>query len=204
MLYRLHGQPKTSAANPFSDVAPGTYYENAVRWAADAGIVNGIGGGRFAPDQLVTRQEAMTIFFRYVSWMGLDNGARTEKKFADSANLSEYAREAARWSVANGIILGDDQGRLLPLDTATRAQSVTILKRVEDYVAANTVVKEPAPEIPEDEPVTEPLKEDPTPELSEEEPIPEVTEVETILESTGEETVPVTTETETHLALPNA
>lgn len=176
MLYRLHGQPKTSAANPFSDVAPGTYYENAVRWAADAGIVNGIGGGRFAPDQLVTRQEAMTIFFRYVSWMGLDNG----------------------------IILGDDQGRLLPLDTATRAQSVTILKRVEDYVAANTVVKEPAPEIPEDEPVTEPLKEEPTPELSEEEPIPEVTEVETILESTGEETVPVTTETETHLALPNA
>lgn len=137
MLYRFEGEPAVEAQAPFADVAQGKYYAAAVNWAYSTGVINGITSTTFGPGEPVTRQQAMAIFFRYVRYLGLDNGKREDKTFSDSANLSAYAREAAQWSVANGIIQGDNYGQLLPRDATTRAQSVAILKRVAEYVAAN-------------------------------------------------------------------
>lgn len=138
MLYRYEGQPQTGAVSGFVDVAPGEYYYDAINWAVANGVVTGITAEYFAPNDPVTREQAMAIFHRYVSGKGLDNGARAQMNFADIGALQSYAADAASWAVANGIIQGMDGNRLAPRETANRAQSVTILKRVADYVAAMT------------------------------------------------------------------
>ncbi|MBR2013388.1 MAG: S-layer homology domain-containing protein [Clostridia bacterium] len=63
-LYRLGADAAAGAANPFSDVAAGSYYYNAVLWAVKKGITNGMGGGRFAPDQPCTRGQIVTFMHR--------------------------------------------------------------------------------------------------------------------------------------------
>ena len=142
VLYRFQGRPEAGADTPFVDLRDGAYYSDAVRWAYENGIVNGITATRFAPDVPVTRQQAVAIFHRYVEALGLDNGLRSETEFADQADIDAYARNAARWAAANGIIRGDDRGNFLPDDSTTRAQAVTILHRVAGYVEENSAPAE--------------------------------------------------------------
>lgn len=141
VLHRFQGEPESQAETPFEDLPGGAYYEQAVRWAYENGIVNGVTATRFAPDAPVTRQQAVAIFHRYVDTLGLDNGLRTQEPFPDHAQIGAYAREAAQWAAANGIILGDERGNFLPENFTTRAQAVTILHRVKGYVQAQS----PAP-----------------------------------------------------------
>ena len=61
MLYRFEGAPAVSSSCPFQDVSAGKYYRNAVIWAAEHQIVGGLGGGRFAPDNAVTREQLAAI-----------------------------------------------------------------------------------------------------------------------------------------------
>lgn len=64
-LYRLEGQPAVTASNPFSDVANGQWFTNAIIWAADKGVVSGVGGGKFNPNGNITREQIATIMYRY-------------------------------------------------------------------------------------------------------------------------------------------
>lgn len=137
ILYRMAGRPDADAGTPFVDLKEGAYYTQAVRWAYENGIVNGLTPTHFGPDAPVTRQQAVAIFHRYVQSLGLDNGLRTEIVFPDQADIDDYALEAAAWAAANGIILGDDKGNFLPEDSTTRAQAVTIVYRVAAYVEEN-------------------------------------------------------------------
>ena len=136
MLYRMEGEPEVSIEIPFIDVPADQYYHAAVVWAYNNAIASGTSSTKFSPNQTVTREQAMAFFFRYIQYLGLDNGLRADPQFNDASRLHSYALEAARWSVANGIICGDTNGNLMPLDITTRAQAVTILKRAADYVDA--------------------------------------------------------------------
>ena len=122
--------------NPFSDVAAGSYYESAVLWAVEKKITTGIGGGKFGPDLGCTRGQIETYLYRCAVAQGVDVTVGEDTNilsYADALEVPEYAAPAFQWAVGAGIIRGAD-GKLLPNDTCTRGQIVTMLFR---YAAAS-------------------------------------------------------------------
>ena len=130
VLWRYEGQPK-GYQNTFADVNEknGSWYIDAVAWAASNGIVNGVGNNRFDPNGKITREQMAAILFRYAQKKGIDTSKRGElSNYPDANKISAYAKEALSWAVGEGIINGSD-GKLLPQGNATRAQVATILMR---------------------------------------------------------------------------
>lgn len=130
VLYRLDGEKSVVSVDKFEDVAAQSWYSNAVAWAAENGIVNGIGDKIFNPDGLVTREQAAAILYRYAKAVGKAADDKADLSvYSDYDSISPWASEALCWTVSNGIISGTDSAMLLPSATATRAQLATILMR---------------------------------------------------------------------------
>ena len=129
VLYRIAGSPDVSGlANPFSDVADGLWYKNAVIWAADRGIVSGIGGGLFAPERNITRQDLTVMLNNYAVRMGLALlETRGYDGFVDHADIANYALEAIERFFKIGIVNGKPGGIFDPQGEATRAELATML-----------------------------------------------------------------------------
>ena len=131
ILYRMEGKPAVFEACPFTDVKAGAYYERAIVWAAENGIVKGYGNGCFGPDDQITREQMAAILYRYAKNRGLDVsvGENTNiLSYDDALDISEYAVPAMQWACGAQIIHGAD-GRLTPGAKATRAQVAAILHR---------------------------------------------------------------------------
>ena len=136
ILYRLEGQPAVSGDLPFTDVEAGTWYTNAVVWAAQNGIVNGVGDDTFAPGNDLTREQLVTILYRYAESKGYDVSASADLAgYPDGEEIQAYAREAMAWAVAENIIRGMEDDTLKPAGNASRAQIATILMRFCEGVA---------------------------------------------------------------------
>lgn len=133
VLWRLDGETAPKTATTFTDVDVNAYYADAVAWAAESGVVNGIGGGRFDPEGNVTREQIAAILFRYASLKGVDTAARADlTAFPDAEKASAYARDALSWAVAAELVKGTKEGSTIYLDpqgSATRAQVAAILSR---------------------------------------------------------------------------
>lgn len=133
VLYRLEGQPAVTASNPFSDVANGQWFTNAIIWAADKGIVSGVGGGKFNPNGNITREQIATIMYRYAEYKSYDVSATADlKPFPDETDVSAWAYKALAWANAEGLVSGvgaNGTNYLQPLGNATRAQVAAILMR---------------------------------------------------------------------------
>lgn len=133
VLWRLAGSP-IEGANVFYDVPVGEWYTQSVAWAAENGVVNGIGGGYFDPNGSITREQMASILFRYCGKLGLDTSGRASLAgFPDNGTASDWAVESLQWAVNEGLLAGSD-GKLLPGGNATRAQVATILARFIEYV----------------------------------------------------------------------
>ena len=130
ILYRVAGSPATDAAMPFSDVAEGQWYYDAVRWAAANGIVNGMGGDIFAPDLNITREQFATMLYRFEQYKGggYAPGWSYKLDFTDAGSVSSWANEAVCWCNENKILNGMGEGLLVPAGNATRAQAAQMLK----------------------------------------------------------------------------
>jgi len=133
ILYRVENEPAVELKGTFSDVPADSWYSKAVEWAEANGIVNGIGGGKFAPEAVITREQIATILYRYEAFK---NGApKVEgdlKAFPDASNVSTFATTAMVWANENEIITGASVNNvtyLKPLDSATREQIATIIMR---------------------------------------------------------------------------
>ena len=139
VLWRLEGQPQPTKAEEFTDVENGTWYSNAVAWAAENGIVNGVGNGLFNPNGNVTREQIATIMLRYAGIKGYDTTQRADiSVYPDAGKVSAYATDAIRWANAAGIISGSSENGkvlILPQGNATRAQVATILMRYVKNIA---------------------------------------------------------------------
>ncbi len=136
ILYRMEGQPAVSGDLPFTDVEAGTWYTNAVGWAAQNGIVNGVGDETFAPGNDLTREQLVTILYRYAESKGYDVSASADLAgYPDGEEIQAYAREAMAWAVAENIIQGMEDDTLKPAGNASRAQIATILMRFCEGVA---------------------------------------------------------------------
>ena len=138
VLYRLEGQPTVSGRSGFSDVKLNSYYEDAVTWAADNGIVNGTGATTFSPNANVTREQMAAILYRYAQYKQYGTTASAGLNgFSDAAKVSTYAKAPLSWAFAEKLVNGSE-GRLLPTGNATRAQVAAILHRFVENVAKTT------------------------------------------------------------------
>ena len=129
VLYRATGSPVVGDANPFTDVAEDAWYYNAVVWAKSIGLVTGITETEFAPENLLTREQLVTIFYRYANFLGYDvsEGEDTNiLSYEDFADIAEYAIPAMQWACGAGLIENID-GNILPKDNATRALVAMVL-----------------------------------------------------------------------------
>ena len=136
ILYRLEGEPEVSGTSGFTDVEDGTWYTDAVAWAAANGIVNGVSETEFAPGKDITREQLATILFRYAEAKGYDVSARADlSAYTDADQIQSYAAESVAWAVAEGLIQGFEDNTLRPAGNATRAQIATILMRFCEGVA---------------------------------------------------------------------
>lgn len=129
-LWRAAGSPVVNYAMDFNDVDGGTYYAEAVRWAASEKIVEGTTAETFAPDAAVTRAQVVTMLYRFAKAQGMDTtqGGMAIREFDGFDAVPAYALEAMDWAVNAGVLKGDNN-RLLPQDNCTRAQIVTMLYR---------------------------------------------------------------------------
>ena len=119
VLYNKEGKPAVTAENKFPDVPAGQWYVDAVRWAADKGVVGGYGDGRFGPDDNVTIEQVAVILHNYSGKPAAEGGLSGVGKYDD------WAAGALQWAVANGIL------NTVPFtdatETATRAQTAQML-----------------------------------------------------------------------------
>lgn len=125
VLYRMAGSPDvTGMTTPFTDVKAGSWYENAVIWGYSNGVINGTSATTFSPDASVTREQMVTMLFRY---SGAAEPTGTLDQFTDANRISAYAVPAVIWAVQNNIVSGMGDGTFNPKGPATRAQLAKIL-----------------------------------------------------------------------------
>lgn len=138
VLYRLEGQPAVNGRSGFSDVQYNGYYEDAVTWAADNGIVNGTSTTTFSPNANVTREQMAAILYRYAQYKKYNTAASSSlNSFSDHTSVSGYAEASLQWSVAEKLVNGSN-GKLMPTGNASRAQVAAILHRFAENVAKTT------------------------------------------------------------------
>ncbi len=132
ILYRAAGQPAVNKGIPFGDVTADSYYADAVNWAQQNGIVNGMTENEFAPDENITREQIATIIYRFAKAMGYDVSVGEDTNilsYTDAEEISEYAVEAMCYAVGSGLLKGKTESTLNPGDNATRAELATIIQR---------------------------------------------------------------------------
>lgn len=134
ILYRMKGEPGHSGKNPFTDVKSGQWYTDAVIWAAENGIVDGMGNGKFEPETNITREQLATILCRFAKTEGIysDKDCTMLVGFADQSKVSSWAADAMSWAVGVGLIGGSSEKDglyLLPQGNAQRCQVAAIFQR---------------------------------------------------------------------------
>ncbi len=115
----------------FDDVDPGKWYGAYVAWAAENGIVNGVGNNRFDPDAPVTREQICTMLIRYLDAFGFalpEGGAQTA--FPDEGQIGAWALESVRRFQSLNIVEGNEHGFFLPKRNASRAEAAAIYARL--------------------------------------------------------------------------
>lgn len=129
VLYRMAGSPDVSGlTEPFLDVGDRYWAHDAIVWAYRNGIVNGVADTLFAPSAMVTRQQMVTMMYRYAGEGFTPDGTELAA-FLDGRLTAPYAREAMAWAVSTGLIEGVSESLLAPANPVTRAQCAAILAR---------------------------------------------------------------------------
>ncbi|MBR6915914.1 MAG: S-layer homology domain-containing protein [Clostridia bacterium] len=133
VLWRREGSPVPSAPSGFTDVAAGAWYTDAVAWAKETGVVNGMTATTFSPNGYITREQLATMLFRFSSTAPVSVPERADlTSFSDDEKASVWAEESLGWAVESGLINGTDGKRLAPGEGATREQFAAIIKRYDD------------------------------------------------------------------------
>ena len=133
ILWAADGRPETTAPSGFSDVRTNAWYAKSVAWAKQTGLVSGVGGGKFAPNRSLTRQELAVILRHYAEYKGyaIDAGADLSS-YPDADTVSGWALPAMQWAVGTGLLSGTTSPNgviLAPKQTVTRAMAAVMLKR---------------------------------------------------------------------------
>ena len=128
VLYRLEGSPEGNMYDPFTDVVKGAWYQEAVAWAYRSGVVKGVTATTFEPDSNITREQMVTMLYRYANRVLPTKTSAPLSGFGDAASVSDYAVAPLQWAVGVGVINGMD-GMLNPQGLTTRAQIARVLQQ---------------------------------------------------------------------------
>jgi len=129
MLWRAAGRPAAGTGASFTDVKSTDYYADAIVWAAEKGIAQGRGDGRFWPEDSLTREDAFTFIYRALGVLGFndsDGAPELLEKFTDNESVSDYARVPMATLISLGIVEGSG-GRLAPQDHIRRCEMAKVL-----------------------------------------------------------------------------
>ena len=132
ILWNMEGKPVVNYAMSYTDVDGEAWYTEAVRWVTAEGIMSGYGGGKFGPGDAMTREQLVTIMYRYAQYKGVDVSVGEDTNilsYDDALTVSEFAIPAMQWAVGSGAVGGRTNTTLNPKDTATRAEIATIIMR---------------------------------------------------------------------------
>ena len=137
MLWRLNGSPVVNYLMDFEDVEDGKWYTEAIRWAKSERIAEGYGNGFFGTNDAITREQMVTILWRYAQYKGIDVSVGEDTNilsYNDAFDVSEYAIPAMQWACGSGMVQGmnDPNGEgmiLAPESKGTRAQIATMMMR---------------------------------------------------------------------------
>ena len=131
MLWRLEKEPYVNYLMQFEDVDLGQWYTEAIRWVSSEKIAVGYSSKEFGYNDIVTREQMITILYRYAQYKGVDVSVGEDTNilsYNDAFDIAEYAIPAMQWACGEGIIKGDN-GNLMPKDSTTRVQIANILFR---------------------------------------------------------------------------
>ena len=129
VLYRIENEPQTAQA-AFIDIESGSYYEKAVAWASNNGIVFGISENQFAPNDNITREQMAAMIYRYAAFKGYDITTSGSTAYTDNGDISDYAKDAVIWAAEKSIMTGNTDGSFAPKANTTRAQAAAVFMRI--------------------------------------------------------------------------
>ena len=156
ILHRLEGEP-AAVGMAFSDVAEGKWYTAGVAWASANGIVNGFPDGTFLPNDPITREQLVTILYRYAQFKELDVSVGEDTNilsYYDVFDVGDWAMPAMQWACGADILPGTEDGYLSPAVQATRAETAVVFTRLLAPAAEEPQAEEPAEEEEPKETVT--------------------------------------------------
>ena len=132
LLWRMEGQPKPNSLESFPDVPQNTWYSEAVAWAAENGVVNGNEKGLFVPGARIIRQDFAVMLYRYQDLVhGSDVTSQGQlSAYTDANKISNYAKDAMSWCVAEKILNGRTATTLAPQGTILRSETAVMLQRL--------------------------------------------------------------------------
>lgn len=136
MIVRSLGLSRGKEASSFGDVSPSEWYSSYIQTGASYGLVSGFEGNVFAPDQTLTREQAMTILSRAMKITGLKVTSSSNeldnllKAYKDAAEVSAYAKAAMAEGISSGIMSGRTSNELAPKARISRAEVATLLTRL--------------------------------------------------------------------------
>lgn len=130
VLYRMENSPAVADDSAFCDLETDSWYEDAVIWAYDCGIINGYSETTFAPFESITREQMAAILMRYSNYKGYKTAKLAKLEPIEDANeISEWAKTAMQWTYAEGLITGKTSSLLNPQGFASRGEVATMLMR---------------------------------------------------------------------------
>lgn len=129
VIYRMENEPQTGKC-AFTDVESGSYYEKAVAWANENGIVSGVSEECFAPNEPITREQMAAIIYRYAAFKGYDITTSSSTSYTDNDNISDYAKDAVIWAAEKSVMTGNTDGSFAPKANTTRAQVASVFMRM--------------------------------------------------------------------------
>lgn len=135
VLFRFHGAKGDSSQSAFTDVAPGEWYTAAINWAAANKIVDGVGNGKFAPNDPITRAQMCTMIERYLdlyrkAWKVTLPETGSVSVMVDESAIPAYALAAVKQCQRHGLVNGFEDGTFRPNDLSTRAQVAAVIYRL--------------------------------------------------------------------------
>ena len=134
MLWRMAGEPFEMPVTSFTDVEIGRYYTTAVAWACRNGIADGMGESTFGPNDAITREELVTLLYRYAQYFGHSCIGTSIEGFADAGSVSSYAYNAMCWAYKAGVVTGTTGSRLNPQGTASRAEAAQMIMSFSSFL----------------------------------------------------------------------
>ncbi len=132
VLYR-YAEAKTTKKSKFADVDENMYYSSPIAWASEKGIVNGVGDNKFDPEVSITRQDLVTILYRFAKTQKISISKKKDlSSFEDKNEVAEYAKDAIQWAIGSGVMNGRTKDTIAPTGTATRAETAAMMQRLSE------------------------------------------------------------------------